>query len=76
LRGLLAPTPLGFIPLPRRLTPARNRHDKGIPYDYGRITMVTKRSKKSQRRLDKTFKNGILHNQVASFSMHIWLIFR
>ena len=74
--GLLAPTPLGFIPLPKRLTPARGRHDKGISYAYGRMTMVTKRSKESQGKLDNTFKNGILHNQVASFSMHIWLKIR
>ena len=73
--GALPPHPR-LPPLPRRRTPTRNRQDKRTHYDYGRKTMITKRSKKSQRRLDKTFKNGILHNQVASFSMHIWLIFR
>ncbi len=74
--GLLAPTPLGFNPLLGRLAPARDRHDKGTHYAYGHITMVTKRSQESQRRLDNTFKNGILCNQVAHFSMHFWLIFR
>ncbi len=71
-----APTPLGFIPLPQRLTPARSYHNKGTIYAYGRITMVNKRYKESQRRLDKTFKNAILRNQVAQFSMHFWFSFR
>ena len=71
--GALPPHPR-LPPLPGRLTPTRNRQDKGSAYEH--ITIVNKRSKESQRRLDNTFENGILHNQVAYFSMHIWLIFR
>ena len=71
--GLCPHTP-GFLPSPRRLTPDRDRHDKGDAYE--RSTRVNKQSKESQRRLDSRFRNGILHDQVASFSMHFWLIFR
>jgi len=70
--GALPPHPR-LPPLHRRLTPARDRQDNGDAYE--RIAMVNKRSKKEQRRLDNTIENGILQNQVASFSMHIWLIF-
>ena len=52
-------------PLPWGLTPTGSRHDLGITYAYGRITMATKRSERSQRRLDNPLKNGILRNQVA-----------
>ena len=71
LVGALPPHPR-LPPLRRRLTPVRDRRDKGNAHE--RITMVNKRSTESQRRLDNTFKDGILHNQVASFSMHFWLI--
>ena len=76
LWGLLAPTPLGFNPLLKRLTPDGNCHDKWTLYAYGFTTTVTNRQEKSQRRVDNTHMEDILRNQVAQFSMHIWLIFR
>ena len=74
--GLLAPTPLGFNPLPKRLTPDGNCYDKSTLYAYGYATTVTNRQEESQKRVDNTHMKGILRNQVAQFSMHIWLILR
>ena len=71
--GLLAPTPLGFIPLPYGLTPQGSRYLMRIFYLYGRVTRGTRQAVGSTRRLDSRTRNVILCTQVAQFSMHIWL---
>ncbi len=68
-----------FVGAARPHTPRLHSPPQEADADTGRLQTHndgTKRQPEPQRRLDNTFKNGILHNQVASFSMHFWLRIR
>jgi len=57
-------------PLLFGLTPIGKCLDKRIMYDFERLPSV---SMDRQKGVDNGLHNGILRNQVAQFSMHIWL---
>ena len=73
------PTRVRIVEATRPHTPRLHSPPQEADADTGRLQTHndgTKRQPEPQRRLDNTFKNGILHNQVASFSMHFWLRIR